>query len=306
MIALLPTSRSLRRRLSDLAVATAPVGYPNDPAAVDGDLLARLQSIAIASSVTTEARTGRLRRRVAAVIGAVGVFGWAGAAAAGASVGLATTGNLPAPVQEVVADVLEVVNIEVPRPVRTVEIDGSSGTPSSDDLGASDGVDAAASNSTGAEPPDGGTTGAQGVDAESESDEPQGGDSTSTTVPGSTTSTTSTDSDNEATDAPGNSASAGNSSASGRPNPVLPVVTLPISVCSNPVVSNRNPNCATTTTTPDQDGTSTDGQDPSTGDATTESDTESPGNACNTSASSRNPNCTTTNTPNTNTATKTA
>ena len=44
-----------------------------------------------------------------AVIGAVGIL----AAAAGASVGSAATGNLPAPVQEVVADVLDVVKISV-------------------------------------------------------------------------------------------------------------------------------------------------------------------------------------------------
>ena len=46
----------------------------------------------------------------------VGLVGWTGAVAAGASAGLAATGNLPDPIQQVVADVLEGVNIEVPAP----------------------------------------------------------------------------------------------------------------------------------------------------------------------------------------------
>ena len=57
-----------------------------------------------------------LERNATILIGSVGIVGWTGAMAAGASAGLAATGNLPDPIQQVVADVLKVVNIEVPAP----------------------------------------------------------------------------------------------------------------------------------------------------------------------------------------------
>jgi len=111
-----PSNRRLKHRLADHARSTAPFGYSTDPADADENLVARLQSLAVASSIAPVPRSTRLRRQVGAVIGAVGILGWAGATAASASVGLAATGNLPAPVQEVVADVLDVVKISVPRP----------------------------------------------------------------------------------------------------------------------------------------------------------------------------------------------
>jgi hypothetical protein len=116
MMAIRPSHRRIQERLVNLALSSEPVGYPTDPSQVDANFVARLQSLAIASSITPTRRSTRLRRQFGAVIGAVGILGWAGAAAAGASVGLAATGNLPAPVQDVVADVLDVVNISVPRP----------------------------------------------------------------------------------------------------------------------------------------------------------------------------------------------
>ena len=116
MMTIRPSHRRLQRRLVDLDLSTAPVGYSTNPSDVDENFVARLQSLAIASSIAPAPRSTRIRKQVGAVIGAVGILGWAGAAAAGASVGLAATGNLPAPVQEVVADVLDVVKISVPRP----------------------------------------------------------------------------------------------------------------------------------------------------------------------------------------------
>ncbi|MGA0272572.1 MAG: hypothetical protein ACO3O1_12105, partial [Ilumatobacteraceae bacterium] len=110
-----PSDRRLALRLADLRAMEVAFD-------VDQDLVARLRSLAIASSADPTLVKGRWKRRVGAAIGAVGVFGWAGAAAAGASVGLVSTGSLPDPIQNVVADVLEVVNIEVPRPVSSVEI----------------------------------------------------------------------------------------------------------------------------------------------------------------------------------------
>ncbi|MED5570124.1 MAG: hypothetical protein VYE12_01710, partial [Actinomycetota bacterium] len=111
MVTIRPSHRRLQRRLVDLDLSTAPVGYSTNPSDVDENFVARLQSLAIASSIAPAPRSTRIRKQVGAVIGAVGILGWAGAAAAGASVGLAATGNLPAPVQEVVADVLDVVKI---------------------------------------------------------------------------------------------------------------------------------------------------------------------------------------------------
>lgn len=116
MVTIRPSHRRLQRRLGELDLSTAPVGYSTNPSDVDENFVARLQSLAIASSIAPAPRSTRIRKQVGAVIGAVGILGWAGAAAAGASVGLAATGNLPAPVQEVVADVLDVVKISVPRP----------------------------------------------------------------------------------------------------------------------------------------------------------------------------------------------
>jgi len=107
MMTIRASHRRLQSRLADLALSTEPVGYPTDPSEVDANFVARLQSLAIASSITPSGRSTRLRRQLGAVVGAVGILGWAGAAAAGASVGLAATGNLPAPVQNVVADVLD-------------------------------------------------------------------------------------------------------------------------------------------------------------------------------------------------------
>ena len=116
MMTIRPSHRRLQSRLAELALSTAPVGYSTDPSDVDENFVARLQSLAIASSIAPAPRSTQIRKKVGAIIGAVGILGWAGAAAAGASVGLTATGNLPAPVQEVVADVLDVVKISVPRP----------------------------------------------------------------------------------------------------------------------------------------------------------------------------------------------
>ena len=78
------------------------------------DLAARLQSLAIAASFEVGANKGRLRRKLVAAVGSIGVIGWIGVTGAAASVGLATTGNLPAPIQDVVSTVFDVVGIDIP------------------------------------------------------------------------------------------------------------------------------------------------------------------------------------------------
>ena len=122
MSAIFPASRNIRRRLALVEVKSTPAGCPTNSVAVDGDLAVRLSSLAVTSSAKAEVKARRLRRRVSAAIGAIGIAGWAGVAATGLSVGLAGTGNLPAPVQGVVADVLEMIRIEIPRPVSDVDI----------------------------------------------------------------------------------------------------------------------------------------------------------------------------------------
>jgi len=129
-----PVNRRLQQRLATPRLDEVP--FTPDAVMIDN-----LVSLAVASSMAADATSGRWRRRIAAVIGTIGVFGWAGAAAAGAGVGLASTGNLPDPVQRVVADVLEVVNIEVPRPISSTVIapsDRDDDTDSDTDDGATD------------------------------------------------------------------------------------------------------------------------------------------------------------------------
>ena len=86
------------------------------PLSSDAVMIENLASLAVASSMAVDALGGRWQRRIVAAVGAIGVFGWAGSCCFGGGVVLASTGNLPDPVQRAVADVLEVVNIEVPRP----------------------------------------------------------------------------------------------------------------------------------------------------------------------------------------------
>ena len=100
--------RSLATRLAELRVEETL-----DDVFMD-DLAARLQSLAVAASFEVGAKKGRLRRKFVAAIGSIGVIGWVGVTGAAASVGLATTGNLPAPVQDVVSTVFEVVGIDIP------------------------------------------------------------------------------------------------------------------------------------------------------------------------------------------------
>ena len=101
--------RRLRRRLQ-VVKNQAPAF---DPASVN---IENLASLAVASHLAAQETSGGWRRRLAALIGGVGIVGWTSAVAAGASAGLAATGNLPDPVQQVVADVLEGFNVEIPAP----------------------------------------------------------------------------------------------------------------------------------------------------------------------------------------------
>ena len=100
---------SLVRRLESLDEQTSSTSLDTD------DLAARLRSLAVAASFDKPPRAVRIRRRAVAFLTAIGVFGWVGITGAAASIGLAATGNLPAPIQDTVSNVLDVVGIEVPR-----------------------------------------------------------------------------------------------------------------------------------------------------------------------------------------------
>ncbi|NBU96029.1 MAG: hypothetical protein EBS20_09105, partial [Actinobacteria bacterium] len=188
-----PENRRLQRRLA--AQRADEVQF-----SADAVMIENLVSLAVASSMAADARSGRLRRRIGAVIGTIGVFGWAGAAAAGASVGLASTGNLPDPVQRVVADVLEVVNIEVPRPVSSTIIvpadDDDQGTDTPADDQSDDGSDANAVDDdvsgTGDGPGDAGDDGAGGAVIGPADGNEVDSTSTSTTLTGTTPGSTTT------------------------------------------------------------------------------------------------------------------
>jgi len=109
------TTTPLSRR--DLVSMLEAMGGAPMPSVVDDadSLASRLRSLAIAGSFEGGVSRGRWGRRVVAVVGAVGLVGWTGLGVASASVGLAVTGNLPAPVQDFVSDVFEVVGLDLPK-----------------------------------------------------------------------------------------------------------------------------------------------------------------------------------------------
>ena len=102
-----------RRNVIDQLKATRVDQVLNDDVAEN--LAARLKSLAVSGAQLEEARSGRLGRKVVAVIGSLGIFAWMGVTGVAASVGLVVTGNMPAPIQNAVSTVLEVAGIQVPR-----------------------------------------------------------------------------------------------------------------------------------------------------------------------------------------------
>ena len=80
-------------------------------------LAERLPALAAASGLAVVPRRTRVGRRVAALVGSIGILGWLTMAGAGAAVvGASATGVLPDPVQQFVADVVTTVGIDLPDP----------------------------------------------------------------------------------------------------------------------------------------------------------------------------------------------
>jgi hypothetical protein len=96
-------------------------------------LMERLPDLAKASLLAKPARHARFGRRFAAAVGSIGIVGWLTMTSAGALVGISATGDLPDPIQQFVADVVETIGIDIPDPAeerlaeerRQSELDGS-------------------------------------------------------------------------------------------------------------------------------------------------------------------------------------
>lgn len=95
-------------------------------------LAERMSGLAMASSTVRPPFVARFGRRFATALASVGIIGWMTMAGAGAMVTVAAVGDLPDPVQQFVADVVDHVGIDLPDPrhdeqVREAEQNGSTG-----------------------------------------------------------------------------------------------------------------------------------------------------------------------------------
>ena len=84
--------------------------------AVDNDLAARLQSLAIASSMNSQPTPARVIRRALVIVGRVNAIGWIAVAAVVATISLSSINVLPDPLQTAMSNVFSVVGINVPNP----------------------------------------------------------------------------------------------------------------------------------------------------------------------------------------------
>jgi len=83
---------------------------------IDNDLAARLQSLAIASSIDKRQSEFRVVRRALVLVGRVSAIGWVAIAAVVATVSLSSLNVLPDPMQVAMSNVLNVFGINVPHP----------------------------------------------------------------------------------------------------------------------------------------------------------------------------------------------
>ena len=79
-------------------------------------LMERLPQLAKASADTSPPVVIRAGRRIAGTLASIGLIGWLTMGGAGAIMTVAAVGDLPDPVQQFVADVVEVVGIDLPDP----------------------------------------------------------------------------------------------------------------------------------------------------------------------------------------------
>lgn len=79
-------------------------------------LMERLPDLAKASTGSSTPLLVRAGRRMAGTLASIGLIGWLTMGGAGAIMTVAAVGDLPDPVQQFVADVVEVVGIDIPDP----------------------------------------------------------------------------------------------------------------------------------------------------------------------------------------------
>ncbi len=107
--------RAIRQRLNSLGIHSKESETVAQQA-IDHDLAARLQSLAIASSMDIQPSPFRVIRRALVLAGRVSAIGWIAVAAVVATVSLSSVNVLPDPLQVAVSNVLNVVGINVPHP----------------------------------------------------------------------------------------------------------------------------------------------------------------------------------------------
>ena len=76
----------------------------------------RLPDLAKASAGVSNPVAVRIGRRMVGTLASIGLIGWLTMGSAGAIMAVAAVGELPDPIQQIVADVVEVVGIDLPDP----------------------------------------------------------------------------------------------------------------------------------------------------------------------------------------------
>ena len=106
---------AIRHRLSALDLHGEEDKVVNRQA-IDNDLAARLQSLAVASSLDIQQSPFRIVRRAAVLAGRVSTLGWIAVAVVAAAISLSSVNVLPDPLEVAVSNVLNMVGINVPQP----------------------------------------------------------------------------------------------------------------------------------------------------------------------------------------------
>ena len=150
-------------------------------------LMERLPEMAKVSAVSGSPVLVRVGRRIFGTLASIGLIGWLTMCGAGALMAVAAVGDLPDPVQQIVADVVQVVGIDLPNPAQEkVEQQQNPASSSTNGSGTTGGSTPRSSSSTPTVSVDPGANGSSAPGG------PGGasGPSTSTTAPSRPTTTT--------------------------------------------------------------------------------------------------------------------
>jgi|GEM_PF-6760978 len=150
-------------------------------------LMERLSEMAKVSAESGSPVLVRVGRRIFGTLASIGLIGWLTMCGAGALMAVAAVGDLPDPVQQIVADVVQVVGIDLPNPAQEkVEKQQNPASSSTNGSGTTGGSTPRSSSSTPTVSVDPGANGSSAPGG------PGGasGPSTSTTAPSRPTRTT--------------------------------------------------------------------------------------------------------------------